>query len=423
MRFFILIAFFVFTYFTTAAQIEISGEYRPRVQIRNGVFRLPAPDDTPSIFIAQRSRFNFHYTFEDKFETHFSFQDVRVWGDQNQLSDEPSVGVFEAWAQIKLFSKLSLKAGRQELLYDDGYLFGTLNWREAGRSHDLGIFKWEDSTFQAHLGIAFNQNRAALFDEPYTNDYYKNMQFLWLHKDYEKLSLSLMAVNRGLQKVSPDTAVNYTQTLGGDIKYFGSNLTLTGIGYYQTGEDLQDRDVSAWFWSLKGEMKVSEKLKILLGADMLSGTKNGLLDETTNTKSNTFDILYGFRHRHFGIMDYFYLGYTPDAGLQDLMLKFTYKHSPKFTSNLDIHNFYSQTNVPDPSATNTDFTSHLGVEVDYHFSYKPYDMVTVQGGYSQMFGTETLAYLKGGSEDEISNWFWLQVSIKPVLFKGNVNKQ
>ena len=178
------------------------------------------------------------------------------------------MGVFEAWGELKLFSKLSLKAGRQELLYDDGYLFGTLNWREAGRSHDLGIFKWQDSTFQAHLGLAFNQNGGFLFDEPYTNDYYKNMQYLWLHKDYENLSVSLMGVNRGLQQLDPDTVVKYTQTFGGNIKYFGKTFTLHGIGYYQIGEDLQNRDVNAWLWSLKGELKATEKLQILLGVDM-----------------------------------------------------------------------------------------------------------------------------------------------------------
>ncbi|MEM1134806.1 MAG: alginate export family protein [Bacteroidota bacterium] len=418
MRFFILFLLLSSTIFNVSAQIEISGEYRSRFQYRNGVFRLPAPENSPSIFIAQRTRLNLHYQFQDKFTTHFSFQDVRVWGDQDQLSDEPSIGVFEAWAELKLFSKLSLKAGRQELLYDDGYLFGTLNWREAGRSHDLGIFKWQDSTFQVHLGLAFNQDRATLFDEPFTNNYYKYMQYLWLHKDYKKVSLSLMGINHGLQRTEPDTVVKYTQTFGGNFKYFGSNFTLHGIGYYQAGEDLENRNVNAWFWSLKGELEVTEKLKILLGADILSGTPDNLLDDVESNRNNTFNILYGFRHRHFGVMDYFYLGFTPDAGLRDLMLKFNYQHSSKFTSHLDIHSFYSQANIPDQFVNGANMDNLLGVEADYYFTYKPYDLVTVQGGYSQMFGTETLSFLKGGSEDEIANWFWLQVSIKPIFFKG-----
>jgi hypothetical protein len=50
-------------------------------------------------------------------------------------------------------------------------------------------------------------------------------------------------------------------------------------------------------------------------------------------------------------------------------------------------------------------------------------MLTVQGGYSHMFGTEALAYLKGGSESELANWFWLQVSLKPVFFRGDMKKQ
>ena len=96
MRFFLLLPLFTFIIIQVNAQIEISGEYRPRFQMRNGVFRLPAPDDDPSVFIAQRTRLTLNYQLEDKFTTHFSFQDVRVWGDQDQLSDEPSIGVFEA---------------------------------------------------------------------------------------------------------------------------------------------------------------------------------------------------------------------------------------------------------------------------------------------------------------------------------------
>jgi len=379
MRFFKLLLLSIIISFQIRAQVEISGEYRPRFQIRNGVFRLPASNEAPAVFIAQRSRLTLDYQHQDFFTTHFSLQDVRVWGDQDQLVDESSIGVFEAWAELKIFSKLSLKAGRQELLYDDGYLFGTLNWREAGRSHDLGIFKWQDSTWQAHLGVAFNADRASLFDEPFTNDYYKYMQFLWLHKDYEKLSVSFMGVNHGLQRIEPDTVVKYTQTLGGNVKYFGNGFTLQGIGYYQMGEDLQGRDVSAWFVSTKGEWNATEKLRILLGADILSGTPDDLLNDPSNTTNNTFDILYGFRHRHFGVMDYFYLGYTPPAGLNDVMLKFTYEHTERFTSKFDVHHFSSQTNVPDASIINTDYKSLLGVELDYYFTYKPYEMMTVQG--------------------------------------------
>ncbi len=410
----LLITLLLFTFFISSnvyAQLSFSGEFRPRAQYRHGWRNLPEKDQDPAVFIGQRTRLNLGYKQSDLVTFKVSLQDVRVWGDQSQLVDEANIGVFEAWADLKVANRLRFKLGRQELNYDDGYLLGTLNWREAGRSHDIGILKFQDSTFSAHLAYAYNQNKSTEANTIYTNNYYKSMQYLWLNKELGKAKISLIFLNRGLQK--GDTTVKYSQTIGTNTKIkFGKKLNLTGIYYHQLGKDTLNRKVDAYMASLKLKYDLTRKTKITIGTDILSGTDASDLGGNTN---NTFDILYGFRHRHFGNMDYFYLGYTPVSGLRDIMLKFEHKVSDKVKANLDFHGFYGNADIINPSSIDGEIMdSKLGNEIDFTLTYKPSDLIKVRGGYSQMFGTETLEVIKGkGDRDAFANWAWFEISVTP----------
>ena len=119
------------------AQLTISAQIRPRAEYRNGVGTLTPKDlsgngDTAAAgFISQRSRLSLNYKFE-KLAFGMSIQDVRVWGqDASTISnaDGSRLSVHEAWAEALLIDSigLSLKVGRQELLYDDSRLIGNLD--------------------------------------------------------------------------------------------------------------------------------------------------------------------------------------------------------------------------------------------------------------------------------------------------------
>ena len=114
-------------------------------------------------------------------------------------------------------------------------------------------------------------------------------------------------------------------------------------------------------------------------------------------------------------MDYFYLGYTPVSGLRDIMLKFEHKVSDKVKANLDFHGFYGNADIINPSSIDGEIMdSKLGNEIDFTLTYKPSDLIKVRGGYSQMFGTETLEVIKGkGDRDAFANWAWFEISVTP----------
>ena len=59
----------------------------------------------------------------------------------------------------------------------------------------------------------------------------------------------------------------------------------------------------------------------------------------------------------------------------------------------------------------------LGTEIDLVAGYKLDENIQVSGGYSQMFGTETLKAISGGDNNGLNNWVWVMIVIKPDFLK------
>ena len=64
---------------------------------------------------------------------------------------------------IRLSESTSVKAGRQEIIYDDHRIFGNVDWAQQGRSHDAAIVGWSGpDDLVLHAGFAFNQESERL---------------------------------------------------------------------------------------------------------------------------------------------------------------------------------------------------------------------------------------------------------------------
>ena len=128
--------------FKSAAQFSLQGQLRTRTELRNGYGTLNATGSDAAFFTSQRARLTFGYKW-DRLNFNFSVQDVRVWGQDASTinnSDGNKLMVHEAWAEVTLMNiadstikakgidNLSLKIGRQALIYDDVRLLGDLDW-------------------------------------------------------------------------------------------------------------------------------------------------------------------------------------------------------------------------------------------------------------------------------------------------------
>jgi hypothetical protein len=157
------------------SQFSLTGQIRPRMEIRNGFGNLVVQGSSNAAFVSQRTRLAFGYKW-DRLSFGASMQDVRVWGqDASSITnnDGNRLMLHEAWADLtlankadtsikyKLFDLMSFKIGRQELIYDDSRLIGNLDWLQQARRHDMALLKTLHHGWQVDLGYAFNQNADA----------------------------------------------------------------------------------------------------------------------------------------------------------------------------------------------------------------------------------------------------------------------
>ncbi|NPD44958.1 MULTISPECIES: hypothetical protein [unclassified Lentimicrobium] len=422
--------------------IKVDGEIRPRAELRNGYKTLPPTDAKAAFAISQRTRFNAFYGSE-VFKAYVSMQDIRVWGDVSQLDNGASnrFGIHQAWGEYFFNEKFSLKAGRQELVYDDSRIFGNVGWAQQARAHDLGLLKYEGANFKAHLGFAYNQEKESLFGNDYTNlSNYKAMQFLWLHAKIGESGLSLLVLNNGMEKLekaadveegTEDTyKVAYSQTIGARFTPTLGPVGLAAAVYYQMGNlDNFDTKLSAMYFALAGTIKSSENSKVTLGFEYLSGTS--LKDKMGDAKKmKSFTPLYGTNHKFNGHMDYFYVGnHANNVGLIDIYATFNLKVK-KWSFFLTPHYFMAAADVykAKPGELSPDFVESeyenmskgLGLEIDFGVTYAADKNMLFTAGVSEMIGTETLGHIKGYSTTDAysknGTWAYLMVVFKPNFY-------
>jgi len=281
------------------AQITFTGQLRPRAEWRDGFGTLKPTNNKTAALISQRTRLTFNYR-SNRLIFQTTLQDVRVWGQDAStitVNDGSRLGVHEAWAELVLSNRkdtsfknspvdyLSLKAGRQELVYDDERLLGNLDWLQQGRRHDALVLKALHKGWRADLGAAFNQNTdvinyngtyytpanvpatvkdskgnlvntpagmiplvgsngnsakngsMAVLNAPGTNgptQNYKALQYLYLSKKVNKTKISGLFLTDQFSRYALDSVKN---TAGADVGYvYGYKYNQTGVNLrYTTG--------------------------------------------------------------------------------------------------------------------------------------------------------------------------------------------
>lgn len=431
-KIFIYTALFLGVFSQLQAQFTLSGEYRPRTEYRHGFNTLPATDQEYAWFIDQRTRINLDYIAE-KYDVKIVLQDVRVWGSQSQMviNDGATTTIHEAWGNIKFTDWLSLKLGRQEIIYDDHRIFGSVAWAQQARSHDAAIFKVNANGFKVDAGFAYNQDKAQITTNNYSvANSYKAFQYLWAHKDFDNFNASLLFLSLGQE--GEDAAGNllnktlYQKTLGGRFGYKTGSLNANAAIYSQFG-DMKDgvTSVSGLLYSVDVGYTIAEKHTLFVGYEHISG--NDQLNPTANT-NEAFTPYFGTNHKFNGLMDYFYVGnHIGSVGLNDIQFGYKGKLSDKLNAGLAVHLFSSDGEIEDPNNLGTGMAKSLGTEIDITGGYKLSKEISFAFGYSQMFGTDSMVELKReynpsgvltheGDTGETANWAWLMVTIKPTFF-------
>ena len=316
------------------------------------------------------------------------------------------------------------KIGRQMIALDDDRIFGTFDWHPAGRSHDALNISWKKQNTEVQTYFAFNQNYntignvnnpAGQYFSPENAQPYQHLQMIYAKYNFTpKHYLSVLANNIGFKDFKTDNKTYNMQTIGAN--YFGNgnlwNVRLSA--YYQFGETNVGRKTSATLLSAVVDYKINKPSKIGLGIDYLSGDNT---NKPTQEATNIFNPLYGTHHKFYGIMDYFYAGNPHgNVGLLDTYVRYSTVINPKLSISAVGHFFNSGAKI---YQNNQKKSNYLGSELDLSFNYNIMKNISLTGGYSNFFNTESLQYLKKtpnarGNQD----WVWLSLNINPQIFKA-----
>jgi hypothetical protein len=395
-----------------AQEFNSDIQIRPRYEYTNGFGTLLTPTTSHTSFVGQRTRINLNYG-DTKLKVKVALQNVRTWGNVNTLgniaTDKNGLALYEGWAQYSFTDKWSTKVGRQMIAYDNQRIFGGLDWANQGRSFDAALIEYKGAKDQLDFGFALNADSEGKVapSTPYNTDF-KDMQYAWYHTSIKKLNLSLLALNVGKEylKTVSEIETNYSQTFGTYANYAGKKLSLDFSFYGQTGK-IGANEVSAWETAVNLGYAFAPKFKATLGYEFLSGKDQN----ATSTTVKSFNPIFGTNHAFNGFMDYFYVGnHAGSVGLQDLTLKLDFPIK-KVNLSLAPHLFYTANEL----ATTDD--KYLGTEVDLTAVYKASKDITLVAGYSQMFASDAMVALKGGTglKDTANNWAYLMVNINPQI--------
>lgn len=397
-------------------ETSISVQIRPRAEYRNGAIFPRYEGEEAAGFVNNRARLSLDYS-RDKLSMKVSGQHVGVWGQDPQVDKNGRFMLNEAWAKLYLTPSFFAQLGRQSLIYDDERILGGLDWNTSGRFHDVLKVGFENKQNKLHLILAFNQNDEKVNGGTYYapgGQPYKLMQTLWYNYAKSDFSLSALFMNLGQEGGDMETQkadTRYLQTFGTHINYTPDAWKFQGAFYYQTGKTVADVSVSAWMAALKASYQINHQWSAGFGSDFLSGDKN------SDSKYKTFNPLYGTHHKFYGSMDYFYAssfinGVNP--GLLDLYGNVAFTPSKSLNLSLTYHNFSITKKVEDNSGK--ELKKGLGSEFDFQLDWTIMKDVKLSGGYSVMFGTETMDFVKGGDHSSWQDWGWVSLNISPRVF-------
>jgi hypothetical protein len=400
-------------------KFQIDAEYRIRPEYREGYQQMRNDTASAATFTGQRTRLNISYSNSNKFSSMISIQDIRVWGQQDPRSVTPStLQLFEGWAEPRITPDLSVRLGRQRLVYDNQRLFADNNWRTGGASYDAVCFKYNNDRITTDLVGAFNQSSELLRGTDFAPVGFSSFKLLIMNylktKIFTSTTLTLINAGDGFQATDDTEKIYMRYTNGGRIEYETGKIYTTVAAYYQWGKLVSGKKVNAWY--VQPEIKLSKigMFQFRIGAEVFSGTAA----ETHKDQDHSFVPLVGAGHTFNGSLDLFTRFPNDVAGFGFVNPYFFVNCalSPKFDLRADFHYFAT---METPVINKVTLSKYMGVETDILLSWKPNSFTRIETGFSianLSEDCETLKKAQPGSHLLSPYFFYVAFCFKPVLF-------
>lgn len=293
-------------------------------------------------------------------------------------------------------SPLSLKVGRQVLLYGDQRLIGPLEWSNISRTFDAVKLRytgkdglWVDAFISSVVVI----DRFGMDDsdkDSLLSGLYAHIPTLGI-QDTELYALYFDDTNRN----------DHFLTLGTHWKSMPGKF---GPWDYETEFVMQTgkaggRDLRAFASYIEGGYTFKAPWKPRLGLEYSYGSGDG---NAADNKQGAFQNLFPTNHLHYGLMDVFSW-----SNIHDVALHLSAKPTAKLTTSLDYHVLWladtadiwrraNATTAVRPA--NAAASNYAGSELDVLVTYAASSHLTLTAGYSHFFAGNYLDATGTGSD-------------------------
>lgn len=420
----------------SASAWDLGGQFRLRYEVKDDAGSFPNRDflrglDNSNDYLLFRTKVHIGWTPEPWVTAFVEGRDSHDHGDERPVSETDAFDLYQAYLRLgdpKKFP-LSLKVGRQEMLYGDERYVGISDWSNTGRSFDAAKVRYENEQFWVD---AFTGRQIIPYDEHFNvaNDYdwfsgvYASTRSLFPVQETELYFLS--------RNVSAGSPTAITPTLGGpgprDIytvgtrwnsipgKLGGWDYAFEAAGQFGSINSAGIRlDHQAFAVNGSGSYTWKDAFgspRVGAGYDFGSGDSN-----PTDGKNETFELLFGTNHKLYGLMDVF--------GLRNMhipRINGSIKPVKDLTLSLEWLGFWLADNAdfiyPESGAgrnqngyaRNAGFSSYAGNEVDLTANWRVTKWGNLQAGYGHLFAGAAIrdAASRGGFQTEDANWVYVQ---------------
>jgi hypothetical protein len=407
-------------------------QIKNRFEYRDGYGTIPERNSNPAAFVNQRSRLNFAYTDTKKLNAVLSIQDARIWGSKDPRGLNGTIQLFEGYVEPYLGPNLSVRIGRQRLMYDNQRLFAEYEWRVNAGAHDAINFRYQSAKLTTELVAAFNQTSERLYGTDFTTTElsttpgssiptiwtnYKALGIHYLKYSFNKNTTATTIIAADAYQDAVIKELNHWRfTYGGRLEYSANRWYGTASSYLQSGRNSTGKTIHAWYLQPEIKYSIPNQYIFRLGAEIFSGDKG-----TVGMVDHNFVPLYGVAHRFNGFMDFFtrFPIDVSNAGLVNPYFFISKSIGNKLEISSNNHLFYTQKTFV--TSTNSTLTKFMGYEHDLLLTYKPNSYTAIESGFSIALPTNTLtAIKKSGDANRIPTWAYVQVKFTPTIFKTNL---
>ncbi len=433
-------------------QVRLRYEIRDNFGVSGAVndFRRKGADVDNAYFL-QRIKPRVGYTAE-WFSVFVEGRSSGSTGDDrnpNPESDGP-IDLHQAYVTVGNHKEfpLSLKVGRQELVYGDERLIGAFDWNNIGRVFDAAKLRWQNPYFAADI---FSGRVIIPRDNHFNlpNDYDWFSGIYASSKLIPKQTTELYFLSRNTSGSSPNVLIStatpailkgasardiYTvgmrfKSTPGEFGNWDYTTELMGqFGHFNDPAQpaaKRSQEHRAYAFFAGGGYTWNESAyapRLGLEYNFASGDSN-----PNDNKHETFENLFPTNHKFYGFMDFVSL-----QNIHNVRFTSSFKPIPRLTLQGDAHafwladthdNFYAvngarRGGLGNPAGgagtgfgVNSGYSSYVGSELDIVATYALAPYATLQAGYGHFFRGKYIkeSWSQVGSAD--ANWVYLQSTL------------